>query len=747
MKGTDWNHTVRNWRPSEPPRHLDPYVYETLKKLNQFVTQAQAGFARLDRGTTTDGSSAQIGATDHGELDGLVPEGADGNDDHSQYLLLSGRSGGQSILGDSATSGTSTTPVLTLANFNLNTSSGAQRITLRGGGASQGDITIETPQLSVKERAAATAHFNVLPTASLVRMSHNGTATFTGQSADGHAVMISSTGNAAVGDHNLILRARSGQTGDFLRIENSASTRLSYIRASDGAFIGPVVPTAGTIDHDLLNGLADDDHLQYILGDSSSRATGQHIGSGTKPTGGTTGDFSTFGRLNVGTSTFESDAYATHPQVNFKKDLDMVVGGSGLNAHRFLLNLTGSGAATGTATGILLNVVGGTSLSSGTMNLYGISVISSTTVAAGVTATIRGLSFAPSLDGAGTLDSLIGGEFFANASTTAGATSTNVIAVKALVSNRASVTTNLIGVQAIGSGGTILAAVTQATAFDVGSSFANDADVVTWSGLRISTGITAAIANKWSLDLTNTTTNMGSRIAHKIALGWNPATVAAITARLMLAAGTATASTAPLKFQTGTSLTAAEAGAVEFTTDDLFFTITTGAARKKFVLDDGTALTSGRVPFATTNGRLTDDTDLTFATDTLSATKVAMSSLTSGRVPFATTAGLLVDDADFTFATDTLTVTKIAATQFTGNITIADAINIITNGTTGTKIATTTSQKIGFWNAAPIVQPTTAVTAATFVTNTSLIANDSATFDGYTIGQVVAALRNAGLLA
>lgn len=58
-----------------------------------------------------------------------------------------------------------------------------------------------------------------------------------------------------------------------------------------------------------------------------------------------------------------------------------------------------------------------------------------------------------------------------------------------------------------------------------------------------------------------------------------------------------------------------------------------------------------------------------------------------------------------------------------------------------------TLNKIGFWNATPIVQPTTAIAAATFVANTSLIANDTATFDGYTIGQVVKALRNAGLLA
>jgi len=72
--------------------------------------------------------------------------------------------------------------------------------------------------------------------------------------------------------------------------------------------------------------------------------------------------------------------------------------------------------------------------------------------------------------------------------------------------------------------------------------------------------------------------------------------------------------------------------------------------------------TANRVPFAASGGNLLTDPDLTFLTDTLSATKVAMSSLTSGRVPFASTAGLLIDDADLTFSVDTLTATKIVGT-------------------------------------------------------------------------------------
>jgi len=73
--------------------------------------------------------------------------------------------------------------------------------------------------------------------------------------------------------------------------------------------------------------------------------------------------------------------------------------------------------------------------------------------------------------------------------------------------------------------------------------------------------------------------------------------------------------------------------------------------------------------------------------------------------------------------------------------------DIILGTTTGTKIGTSTSQKIGFWNATPIVQPTTGVGAATFTANSGTAVNDASTFDGYTLKQVVKALRNLGLLA
>ena len=81
-----------------------------------------------------------------------------------------------------------------------------------------------------------------------------------------------------------------------------------------------------------------------------------------------------------------------------------------------------------------------------------------------------------------------------------------------------------------------------------------------------------------------------------------------------------------------------------------------------------------------------------------------------------------------------------------GNISLLD-YNVVLGTTTGTKFGTATAQKIGFWNATPIVQPTTAVAAATLVGGGGTTITDTDTFDGYTLKQVVKALRNTGLLA
>ena len=84
----------------------------------------------------------------------------------------------------------------------------------------------------------------------------------------------------------------------------------------------------------------------------------------------------------------------------------------------------------------------------------------------------------------------------------------------------------------------------------------------------------------------------------------------------------------------------------------------------------------------------------------------------------------------------------------TVGLTFGDAQNIVFNTTTGTKIATATSQKLAFWNKTPIVQPTTAITGAAFVqVNTTTAVSTASTFGGYTLAQIAAALVNTGILA
>jgi hypothetical protein len=100
------------------------------------------------------------------------------------------------------------------------------------------------------------------------------------------------------------------------------------------------------------------------------------------------------------------------------------------------------------------------------------------------------------------------------------------------------------------------------------------------------------------------------------------------------------------------------------------------------------------------------------------------------------TSTIFRDSTNTTF----LTLSNTSATYI-------DGVNMAFGTTTGTKIGTATTQKIGFYNATPIVQVTTAVAAGTFVANTGTAVNDASTFDGYTLKQIVKALRNLGLLA
>jgi hypothetical protein len=69
-------------------------------------------------------------------------------------------------------------------------------------------------------------------------------------------------------------------------------------------------------------------------------------------------------------------------------------------------------------------------------------------------------------------------------------------------------------------------------------------------------------------------------------------------------AGTAAAGTAPLKLTSGTLLSSPEVGAVEFNGDSLYFTITSGATRKKVAIYDDSAGATGDLYYRNSSGYL-----------------------------------------------------------------------------------------------------------------------------------------------
>ena len=102
----------------------------------------------------------------------------------------------------------------------------------------------------------------------------------------------------------------------------------------------------------------------------------------------------------------------------------------------------------------------------------------------------------------------------------------------------------------------------------------------------------------------------------------------------------------------------------------------------------------------------------------------------------------------FSFDTSGTSRMQVSATEIVINPGKIASNDFRVHGDTvdGLIFADVSADALGFFNATPIARPTTAYGASTFVANTSGIANDTATFDGYTIGQVVKALRDIGIL-
>lgn len=122
---------------------------------------------------------------------------------------------------------------------------------------------------------------------------------------------------------------------------------------------------------------------------------------------------------------------------------------------------------------------------------------------------------------------------------------------------------------------------------------------------------------------------------------------------------------------------------------------------------------------------------------------------TGGGGTVTTSATVYIDGAASTGATInySLFIAGGSVAYGTGSqMTLFNGVNIATGTGTGSIIGTTTGSKLGFWAATPIVQPTTSFAAGTLVSNLGTPLTSTDTIDGYTLLQIVRALRSEGLL-
>lgn len=78
-------------------------------------------------------------------------------------------------------------------------------------------------------------------------------------------------------------------------------------------------------------------------------------------------------------------------------------------------------------------------------------------------------------------------------------------------------------------------------------------------------------------------------------------------------------------------------------------------------------------------------------------------------------------------ADDTLALHKAGAETITGSKTLDEGVNLVLGTTTGSKIGTATTQKLGFFNATPVVQPSSTTDLRTALINLGLYATGGAT--------------------
>lgn len=99
------------------------------------------------------------------------------------------------------------------------------------------------------------------------------------------------------------------------------------------------------------------------------------------------------------------------------------------------------------------------------------------------------------------------------------------------------------------------------------------------------------------------------------------------------------------------------------------------------------------------------------------------------------------------------TASFTAAATLHADSALSDGVDLAIGTTTGTKIGTGATQKIGLWNATPVVQPATTGQTAGFTAGAGAAVLVDSVFTGgtgtkaYTVGDIVKALKAAGIMA
>lgn len=208
---------MRSIKPVNPPKDIDPRIYRILKDLGNAVQGANASFARISRGESPDSGGLPL-------------------IDDSRFVLLAGRDSGQSILGSPRIVGTTGVTALTLTAFN---NPSAANLSLNNTGAilEASTMTFRAPSHD-DEPLLLGFSTSGSPVQNWCGFAITGNILINASSASVNGLAIFH-GNMPVTNVTAFVQRRSLQTGNLFEWR-AGGVAMSYIRASDGAFIGPV---------------------------------------------------------------------------------------------------------------------------------------------------------------------------------------------------------------------------------------------------------------------------------------------------------------------------------------------------------------------------------------------------------------------------------------------------------------------------------------------------------------------------